>query len=492
MHKLLKRLKSSSWEELLATTDLWATRIMLTAALLLVIGAVTQAPSEANDLQVGLDAQSQQEYWRAEAFFQQAALLAPDDFQPSLDLGRLHLLEHRDALAQSELETARSLNDTNADIWLALGDVARDQKLLPDAEHAWLQAARLQPADAAMQARKRLGLLYAGQGHWQNAETQFAALPTSDTLAQYYLGVLRLARGDRSDARQAFQAVLNQTADSAQRDAARQFIQALDQWNGSAQSEKLLGFAYIQNNFPALALMPLQQALASDPKDPDALAYLGWAEYQTGALSQAQQQETQALALKPADSFARYVFCLLDLANGHYTLAINDIEQALAIDPQNPILWATRGDIADQLADLPTAEQALRHAADDAGSDPQFSLRLAIFYADHQLGLDQGIALQAAQAATALAPTNGLAFDTLGRIQQALNNLPAAMQAFAQAINLAPTNATFYEHLGAVQAAQGYIRSAELNLRKAMALDFDGPIGHEAQDMLQTLPPLNL
>ncbi len=492
MHKLLKRLKNASREEVLATADVWATRIMLTAALLLVIGGSVQVPTEANNLQSGLDAQSQQEYWRAEAFFQQAALLSPNDFQPSLDLGRLHLLEHRDALAQSELETARSLGGNTADIWLTLGDIAQDQGSQPAAEHAWLQATSLQPADAAMQAHERLGLLYAGQGHWQTAEAQFTALPASDTLAQYYLGVLRLARGDRADARQAFQAMLNQTTDAAQHTAAQQFLQALNQWDGSAQSEKLLGFTDIQNNFPTLALAPLQQAIALAPKDPDAHAYLGWASYQTGAISQAQQQETQALALKPADSFARYVLCLVDLANGHYSLAITDIEQAIAIDPQNPILWATRGDIADQLNDLPTAEQALRQAAADAGGDPQFSLRLAIFYADHQLGLNQGTALQAAQTATALAPTNALAFDTLGRIQQALNNLPAAMQAFIQAVNLAPTNASFCEHLGDIQATLGYIRSAELNLRKATVLDFDGPIAQQAQDVLQHLPPLNL
>jgi tetratricopeptide (TPR) repeat protein len=493
MDKLLKLLNAASWNEVLAQTDVWATRFMLIAVILLVGGIAIQTPTESDTLRAGLAAQSQQEYWRAESFFQDAAILAPDDFRPPLDLARLHLLEHVDDLAQSEVETARNLDSTNADIWLTLGDVASDQGHQQDAEHAWLQATHLEPAAAAMQARERLGLLYEGQGRLPQAETQFAALPASDTLAQYHLGALRLERGDRAGARQALEAALSQTNDAGQRAAAQRLLAALNQWNGSAHSEQLLGYAYVQNNLPTLAKAPLQQAIALAPKDANARAYLGWVYLSLGSASQALAEERQALTLEPGNSFANYILSLLDLDAGHYSSAINDLGRALTSDPQNPVLWATRAEVAEQLGDLSFAETALRRAVDDAAGDPQFAVLLATFYADYQLGLQNGVALSAAQEAVALAPTNGLAFDALGRIQQAMNNFSAALGTLSEAVSLAPTNATFHLHLATIQAILGYIRSAALNLRKATVLDhLNGPVARQAQQLLQDLPPSSI
>jgi Flp pilus assembly protein TadD len=492
MEKLLKLLKEPSWDALLAKTDVWATRFMLTAALLLAIGLAVQAPTESDYLQAGLDAQSQQEYWRAEAFFQQALLLAPHDFQPLLDLGRLHLLEHRDELAQSDLEAARALKSNNAAIWLTMGDVAEDQGQLQDAERAWLQAADLQPTDAQMKAHERLGLLYEHQSRFKDAEAQFSALPGSNALAQYHLGALRLASGNRTGARQAFETTLSETSDPDLLAATRSFLQALDQSNGSAQSETVLGATYIQNNLPTLAVAPLRQAIALAPQDADAHAYLGWSYLRMGLIAQAQSEENQAVALEPGNSFARYTLCLLDLADGHYTSAQNQLILALASDPKNPVLWATSGQIASNLGELLTAEQDFRNAFNDSGGNPQFSVLLATFYADHHMGLENGAALTVARQAIALAPDNAQAFDALGRIQMALYDLPDALNAFSQAALLDPTNATFHEHLGSIQATLNELRSAELNLRKAIFLDFNGPIALQAERLLQTLPPLGI
>lgn len=492
MEKLLKLLNEPSWDTLLAKTDVWATRFMLTAALLLVIGIAVQAPTEDTNLQAGLAAQGQQEYWRAEVFFQQAALLAPRDFQPLLDLGRLHLLEHQDELAQSDLEAAHALNTSNADIWLTMGDIAQDQGRLQNAERAWLQAADLQPTDAQMQAHERLGLLYESQSRFKSAEDQFAALPGSDALAQYHLGALRLALGDRTGARQSFEATLNQTSDPGLLAATRSFLQALEQSSDSAQSDTLLGLTYIQNNLPTLAVAPLKQAVALAPRDASGHAYLGWSYLRMGLLNQAQSEESQAVSLEPGNSFTRYMLCLLDLASGHYTSASDQLIIALGSDPKNPVLWATSGQIASDLGDLRSAEQDLRNAFNDSGGDPQFSVLLATFYADHHLGLDNGAALTAAREAVALAPGNGLAFDALGLIQQALDDLPDALNSFSQAALLDPTNATFHEQLGSVQATLNELRSAELNLRKAIVLDLNGPIALQAEQILQTLPPLGV
>ena len=491
MEQLRKLLSISSWQEVLATTDVWGPRFLLVALFLLAFGCAAQPPTEETNLQAGLAAQGQQEYWRAETFFQQAALNAPDDYQPSLDLARLHLLEHLDDLAQSELETARSLKSDNADIWLTLGDVAQDQHNAQAAEKAWLQAIHFNPVGAQTQARERLGLLYEQQSRWQDAEKQFAALP-SDALAQYHLGALRLEQNDRTGARQAFQAVLNLPNSADQRDAAQNFLHALDQWNGSAQSQKLIGYTYIQSNLPALATASLKQATALAPQDAAAHAYLGWVYLAGGNTSQAQQEEQMAVALEPTNSFANYVLSVLDISSGRFSLADTALQEALTKDTHNPVLWATRGAIAEQLNDLVSAERDLRQAVDDAGGDPQFSLLLATFYANYQVGLNNDTALSAAQEAVQLNPTTGTAYDVLGRIQEEMKDFPDAISAYMQAVNFAPTNAAIHMHLGNILANQGYIRTAELNLRKAIVLDLNGPTARQAQQLLQELPALGV
>lgn len=492
MQKLLKRLNSMPWEDWLDRSEVWLTRFTLTAMLFLVIGMAAQAPSEEDMLQAGLATQGQQEYWRSEAFFQQAVTLSPHDFRPLLDLARLHQLEQRYDLAQSELDMARNLQPANADIWLTLGDLAQAQGQQNSAEQDWLQATRLAPPAAQMQAHERLGLIYERQQRFANAEAHFAALPESSALAQYHLGALLLARGARSQARQAFQTVFYETDDADLRASAQAFLRALDQWDGSERSQTLIGFTYLGNNLPWLAEAPLQRSIALDPKDANAHAYLGWVERSLGNSDQAVAQERLAVQVDPGNSFANYTFCMLDLDAGHYTAAINDLETALTSDPLNPLLWATRGQIAEQLDDLPFAQTAFQHAVENAGGDPQFALLLASFYAVHQRGIADGTALQAAQEAVSLAPSNALAYDLLGRIQQQLHDLQGAMQSFAQAVALDPTSASIRLHLATIEAIQNDLRSSELNLSKVIVLDYNGPLAHQAGQLLQQLPPLAL
>jgi tetratricopeptide (TPR) repeat protein len=492
MDQLRKRLNSAPLQEILAASDVWVTRGILLAFFLLAFGCAAQAPTEATNLQAGQAAQDQQEYWRAETFFQQAALLAPDDYRPSLALARLHLLEHQDTLARSELETARSLKGDDADIWLTLGDVAQDQNNAQDAEHAWLQATHLTPTTAQMQAHQRLGLLYEQQGHFSEAAAQLSVLPASNTLAQFHLGTLLLEQEKLDAARQAFENVVDHASQTSQITAAQGFLQAIAEWNGSAQSQKLVGFTYIQNKLPALAGPALKQAVTLDPTDPATHAYLGWVYFTAGSVDQARQEEQQALYLDPTNSFAYYTLSQLDISSGHYTTADDALALALATDPHNPVFWAARGTLAEQLNDLASAEQDLQQAVANASGDPSFSLQLATFYAKHQIGLDNGVALEAAQVAVTLNATNGAAYDALGRIQQAMNDFPAAMNALIQAVNCAPTNAVFHAHLGMVLANLGYLRSAELNLRKAIVLDINGPAAKLAQQLLQDLPVIDV
>ncbi len=486
MKTLLNHLQHITQSESLALVELWMTRFIL-LGLLLYIGALAQTPSAATLLQAGLNAQSTQEYWRAESFFQQAAVLAPYDFRPLLDVGRLHLLERKDDLAESELQAALALQHDNADIWLALGQLAQVEGRLSVAEQDWLQATHFSPAAAANQAELQLGLLYESQKRFAQAEAHFARIAASDVLATYHLGALRLESGDLSGARAAFQATLTQGTQVALHTPARLFLDAIAQWDNSAASWKQVGLAYLHYDLAPLAEAPLRQAVALAPRDALAQAALAWAEFQQGAMDQARSTIHQALTLEPDNSFANFVLSQIALADGYYQTASDALGRALLSDPQNPVLWAARAQLADQLHDPAYALTAYQHAAQYANGDPQFDLLLVSFYLKRGLALNND-ALQSAEQATRLAPTNGQAFDLLGQVQQARSQLESALASYEQATLLAPTDAAIHLHLGQLQAALGDLRAAELNLRKAAVLDTEGNILRLAQAALQRLP----
>jgi tetratricopeptide (TPR) repeat protein len=484
---LLDRLKQFAEDEAIAIVELWMIRFIL-LGMLLYLGALAQTPSADTLLQAGLHAQSSQEYWRAEAFFQQAAVLAPNDFRPMLDVARLHLLERKDELSASELQAALALQNDNADIWLSLGQLAQMEGHLNEAEQDWLQATRLAPAGAASQAEQQLGLLYESQQRFTQAEAHFARLVPRDALATYHLGALRLERGDLSGARQMFQATLTQNALPALHAPAALFLDAIENWDGTAASWQQVGLAYLQNDLTPLAEAPLRQAVSLAPGDASAQAALAWIALQQGETDQARTTIHQALALDPGNSFANFVLSQVALVDGYYQTASDALDRALLSDPLNPVLWAARAQIAEQLRDPVYALTAYKHAAEYAGGDPQFDLLLVSFYLKHGQGMAD--ALQAAEQATHLAPTNAQAFDLLGQVQEALSDLNDALAAYEQATLLAPTNAAMHFHLGQLQITLGYLRAADLNLRKAAVLDTGGKIAPLAEAALKRLPPL--
>lgn len=488
METLLHRLKQLIESESLAIVELWMIRFIL-LGLLLFFGALAQTPSVDTLLQAGFNAENTQEYWRAEAFFQEAEAVAPHDLRPLLAVARLHLLERKDDLVTSELDAALALERDNADIWLSLGQLAQVQGHADVAEQDWLKATRLAPASAAAQAEQQLGLLYERQQRFAQAESHFARLAPADALATYHLGALRLERGDLSGARAALQATLAQNAQAGLRAPARLLLDVVTRWNGSAASWKQLGLVYLQNNLTTLAEAPLRQAALLSPGDASAQAALAWTELQLGKTDTARAALQQALNLEPGNSFANFVLSQLALEEGQYQTASDALGRALLSDPQNPVLWAARAQLADQLHDPANAEVAYQHAVAYAGGDPQFDLLLVSFYLKHgQAGNPD--ALRSAEQATRLDPTSGQAFDLLGQVQEALSHLNDALAAYARAALLDPTNAAIHLHLGQLQASLGSLRAAELNLRKAVVLDTGGRIVRLAEAALQGLPNL--
>ncbi|MBL8701118.1 MAG: tetratricopeptide repeat protein, partial [Alphaproteobacteria bacterium] len=166
--------------------------------------------------------------------------------------------------------------------------------------------------------------------------------------------------------------------------------------------------------------------------------------------------------------------------------AIDAFRAAIKADPAAVVGGQFRlGTLHQAMQQWPEAETAYRAAIEKR---PDFSAaynNLAYMLAERRDKLDD--ALRLASRAVELEPRAAPYLDTLGWVQRARGDLPAAAAALERAVGLQPRGATFHYHLGIIQAEQGRKAEAEASLRRVLELD---PKFRQAPDVEQRLKQL--
>lgn len=188
--------------------------------------------------------------------------------------------------------------------------------------------------------------------------------------------------------------------------------------------------------------------------------------------------------------------------------AFEELEAALALEPQNVDALLALGDAHRLRADVPNAEQAYRRAAEAAPARAEAHLGLGRLYAaagrrdEAVAALRRAVAIDASdpdsafelgrllggteeaqqllQKAALGRPTWADAQAALGDSFLASNNPTAAETAFAQAIRLNDRLAVAHTGLGRAKAARGDLVGAEASLRRALELVPNSPEGARA------------
>jgi Flp pilus assembly protein TadD len=149
-------------------------------------------------------------------------------------------------------------------------------------------------------------------------------------------------------------------------------------------------------------------------------------------------------------------FPVSDRANYHYLVArafhalaspvqaIEELERAANIDPQNGSVYALLGEIYDELENQDLARQAYQQAAQVTPTDPKFVLKLARFL--HSEGqLDQ--ALDWLTKAIQAIPSAGLWLEA-AKLYEKRGQRAKQMEALHHAVDLEPENAQALFDLG--------------------------------------------
>ncbi|MBI5957661.1 MAG: tetratricopeptide repeat protein [Chloroflexi bacterium] len=274
---------------------------------------------------------------------------------------------------------------------------------------------------------------------------QLVALEPDDVQALYWLGVLLAPQN------QDFAAVyLNQAAaNPGWTVRARTILAALESYQqfSLTDAHTTLGLALVNLAEWGFAERVLEMALQVNSVNPTARGYLGYVRDQSGR--DGLPDIEAALAISPNDPVLYYLLGQHWRQLSKQSEAHSAFMQAYWLAPENPALAAEVGISLQNLSDLPEAEQWFRRAMTLAPAEVRWQSMLAAFYADTGFKLEEG-GLAFIEQTQQLAPNDSDLRASLGWAYYQLNNIENAYSELSTAVGLDPANVRSRYYFGVV------------------------------------------
>ncbi|GAB4536805.1 MAG: hypothetical protein Kow0063_22770 [Anaerolineae bacterium] len=442
-----------------------------------------------------MDLQEQKSYAAAVEVYEQIAALEPQAAEPFLAMGHIYLTQGRWPLAEDAFNRALSRDAESAEAWAGLatarwerGDRLHAVSLWESALARWSDDPKRDRADTDLSdIRLRLALAYLDTDQPAKAENLFhQEVEDFDTpVAHLYLAMMQ-ATGRPAGARRELEAI-GEDAPAPVVAARDYFLEALARAEAAATAAgaaKVMGLAFVQAGEWQLAHAALDQALALDPTDAEARAFLGHTRSQLGRPAFAYL--ARAVEEQPDWALGHYMLGLYYFKQEVYDLAEEELQTTLRLDPGNAQALADLARIYVQKGQYFAAEEALAQAVASEPDDPAFHSALVHFYAGHAFQISQK-GLPAAQAAIALTPQDPQAYDMLGWMYLLAGDPQQAQVHLESALSLDPELASAHYHLGILRKVMGQEEAARYALMRAIDLDTDGFYREQAQKALSEI-----
>jgi tetratricopeptide (TPR) repeat protein len=381
------------------------------------------------------------------------------------------------ALYQIEAQAAQSgwtreLQLMAGDLWRDIGDLTRAV--------AYWEAAASTDSDNPELARQ-LAQAFLTLQRWTEAAAALDHLLTlvpDDSWAHYQLGLIR-APFDPQAAITHLQAV---TGDAAYGESARAILPALLNNPADPLISMRVGVALADQNLWPYAELAFQHAAVVGQPFPEALAYAGLSRDQQGKDGSVWIE--QALALEPQNPQVLYLHGLHLRVLGEYAQSLDTLIQAATLDPQNPAFLAELGAAYRLVNDMPSAEYWLKTAAALSLGDPGFQELLARFYAEEGYNLTAG-GLETLEQTVALLPDDPDVRASYGWALYILGDAEAALSQLDTALAIAPAHPQALYYKAQIWLETGNPGAAEPLFEQVAAADSE--FAEEAQRILQTL-----
>jgi tetratricopeptide (TPR) repeat protein len=376
---------------------------------------------------------------------------APGDPRALYSRGRILLTQHKYTEAKQALDRTVQANPQSGSAHYFLGmtetflgfpalaraSFARALELSPDMAEAVLASADLEVqsrdydaavrlANKAIQKNPKLTAAYVtaakawlAKGNSAEAEAQLRLALDRDPASLAALGVL----------------VDVETSLGRVHEAVRWISAAASQHPRNANLQFLLGVAYFRLNDLARAETAIQQALALDPKTPD----------------------------------AHSVLAEISTALGSWDQAIDQYKTAITENPKKPESYMALSGLYEKRGNSEDAKRAAERARELDPASPFIANNLAYLYL--QYGGDAARALSLAEEARQKLPDSPVVFDTIGWAHYKLQSPDAAVAKLSESVRRAPANPVYRYHLGMAYIQAGRFNDAARSLQQALSIN---------------------
>jgi putative PEP-CTERM system TPR-repeat lipoprotein len=204
------------------------------------------------------------------------------------------------------------------------------------------------------------------------------------------------------------------------------------------------------------------------PSDPGLALLRGDLAAATGKPAAARLAYEHALTLRPGYFLALVALVRMDVAQGSFVPAEQRLQATAKAQPDNVAVLTLLADLARQRGQGAAALAWMRQAAavTPATLAPALGLARELLV---NSGADEALTLM--RKLQVLHAGQPEVLDLLGQAQQAANDLPGALESYGKLVVLAPRNPQSYTRLALAYARMVRPDAAELNLKKAVALD---------------------
>jgi tetratricopeptide (TPR) repeat protein len=235
-----------------------------------------------------------------------------------------------------------------------------------------------------------------------------------------------------------------------------------------------------------LAVEAFLRAAAVDGENAEAWAWLGEAKQQMGQDGRAELDK--ALSLDPTDPIVRSLRGVYWMRQERGDQALAEYLLAAEYDPENPAWRVSIGEAYTLRGDLQAALASYLRATEMAPTEVAVWRALAAFSAQYNMQLED-VGLPAAQTAVELSGEDPLALDVLGWTLVLLERYDEARDTLEHALSLDPQLPQAHLHLGIVALQTDDWETAKEYFQQARDLDPDGPVGEQAQRLLNQYFP---
>ena len=429
--------------------------------------------------------------------FEEAAKLQADYFTPVANLAQVDFAEKKPDAARARIEAFLEKNKDNIEAITALASLAQAQGKTAEAVAMLERASNAKPAD--IPAALRLGSAYLRTNEKQKAsalaQRLIVSYPSSPEVLDFSAQT-QLANDDKAGALDTYRKLAGVMPSSALAQYRIATVQMAMQNQGAAIDALKKAIVLKPDYLDAQVALAAVQVRSNKPEEAVAIARQIQKQLPKQAVGYSLEGDVMMLQQKPADAVKPYDQAMAVNGGNAVLLKLHEaltksgrakdadarVATWLKAHPEDNAVrlhFATLSMTSDNKAAIEQFQAILKQDPNNVGALNNLALAL---YKEKDAR-----ALEYAEKASTVAPTNPAVMDTLGFLLVESGDVKRGLSYLEKAVAAAPNAVTIRYNLGLAQAKAGDKENARKSLEEVIAKGGTSPKVEEAKALLKTL-----